>query len=886
MTKQVSLTKTTCPYCGVGCGVSVPAGTGRNTPVEGDASHPANKGRLCSKGSLLGETTGLENRLLHPMRKGVRIGWDDALDEVAAKFSSIIAKDGPDAVAFYVSGQLLTEDYYVANKLMKGFIGSGNIDTNSRLCMSSAVAAHKRAFGEDVVPGCYEDFEEADLVVLVGSNTAWCHPILYRRLLAARESRGTRIVVIDPRRTATCDEADLHLAIRPGADLALFNALFCELALRGGADPDFVSAHTEGLDEALDAARQSHRSVGATAEICGLDVSSLETFIRWFTETERTVTAFSQGINQSQKGVDQVNAIINCHLLTGRIGKPGMGPFSLTGQPNAMGGREVGGLANQLAAHLDFTEDSCSLLGRFWESDRIARSPGLKAVDLFDAVADGRIKALWIMATNPLVSLPNANFIRGALDSCEFVVLSDCIAGTDTAAFADILLPAAAWGEKDGTVTNSERRISRQRPFLPPAGEARPDWWIVSEVARRMGFARAFPYRSPAEIFREHARLSGFGNEGTRCFEISALSSISNEAYDALAPVQWPIRASSGTPRLFSEGGFPAPSGRARFVAATSKDRSPQRENFPLTLNSGRLRDQWHTMTRTGLSPTLGANAPEPMAEIHPQDAHAAGIEDGGFLRVITDYGSAVFRAHVSAGQRPGSVFVPIHWSAANSAGSGAGRLVHPECDPLSGQPAFKNTPARIESVRPVWRAFFLSRQEIAPPACGYWARCRVEGGWLYELAGVGPEDKAPDMQVLASASGFECEEIEMRDNKGGALRQARLQGGSLLDCLVLTRTGGLPPRDWLVSLLSSVSLGETERRMLLSCRPAGGQGGEGSIVCACMGVRSAAILAAISDGACDVGALGEITGAGTNCGSCRSEIRKLIEIGLKEKAA
>ncbi|MBX3446701.1 MAG: molybdopterin-dependent oxidoreductase [Parvibaculaceae bacterium] len=880
--KQAPLIRTTCPYCGVGCGVAVPAGGRRNTPVSGDAAHPVNKGRLCSKGSLLGETTGLENRLLHPMKNGARIGWDEALDEVAAKFSSVIAEHGPDAVAFYVSGQLLTEDYYVANKLMKGFIGSGNIDTNSRLCMSSAVAAHKRAFGEDVVPGCYEDFEEADLVILVGSNTAWCHPILYQRLLAARARRGTRIVVVDPRRTATCDEADLHLAIAPGADLALFNALFCELAARGTADRAFVEAYTEGLAGALKAARSAHPSLAGAAKACGLDLDTLETFIRWFSETERVVTAFSQGINQSQSGVDQGNAIINCHLLTGRIGRPGMGPFSLTGQPNAMGGREVGGLANQLAAHLDFSDESCNLLSRFWGSSRVAASPGLKAVDLFDAVADGRVKALWIMATNPVVSLPDADAVRKALKACEFVVLSDCVAGTDTAACADLLLPAAAWGEKDGTVTNSERRISRQRAFVPPAGEARPDWWIVAEVARRMGFADAFAYRGPADIFREHARLSGFENNGRRVFDISSLSGISDAEYDALSPVQWPLREGGGTARLFAEGGFPTPSGRARFAAAAPPQRAgPSR--FPFTLNSGRLRDQWHTMTRTGLSPTLGSNAPEPAAEINGHDAARLGIEDGGLVRIVTAEGAAIFRARVTADQRQGSLFVPIHWSGENSAGSAAGRLAHAARDPLSGQPAFKHTPARAEAVAPVWQAFLLARREIAKPQCGYFARRRVEGGFLYELAGIAAGDAPPDLDSLA---GCTAERIEMHDRHAGALRQANLRDGRLEACLILTRKGKLPSRDWLIGLLAEETLGEDDRRALLTACGAGAAGAEGRIVCACMGVRAGAIHAAIAEGAGDVAAIGDCTGAGTNCGSCRPEIRLLIAQHEKDEAA
>ncbi|HUP92454.1 MAG TPA: molybdopterin-dependent oxidoreductase [Solimonas sp.] len=499
--------RSTCPYCGVGCGVLASA-----REVVGDPQHPANAGKLCVKGSALGETLGLEGRLLYPEVEKQRVSWDTALAHVADGFRKMIAEHGPDAVAFYVSGQLLTEDYYVANKLMKGYIGSANIDTNSRLCMSSAVAGHKRAFGEDLVPVSYEDLELADLVVLVGSNTAWCHPILFQRIEAARERRPQmKLVVIDPRRTATCETADLHLPIRPGTDVALFNGLLAFLHEHGVADSGFVERHTQGVEAAL-ASAQAGSDVAKVARACGLDPAAVSEFFRLFARTPRVVTAFSQGVNQSSSGTDKVNAIINCHLLTGRIGKPGAGPFSITGQPNAMGGREVGGLANTLAAHLDFEPAHRALVQEFWGSPRIAARPGLKAVDLFGAIHAGQVKAVWIMATNPVVSLPDADRVRAALAKCELVVVSDVVRATDTSALAHVLLPAAAWGEKDGSVTNSERRISRQRKFLPLPGEARPDWWIVCEVARRMGFADGFAFESAHEVFDEHCRLSGYGN--------------------------------------------------------------------------------------------------------------------------------------------------------------------------------------------------------------------------------------------------------------------------------------------------------------------------------------------------------------------------------------
>ena len=522
--------------------------TGRAArPFAGDGDHPANFGRLCSKGAALGETLGLDTRLLHPMlrRDGalVRTGWDTALDQVADGFKRVVERDGPNAVAFYLSGQLLTEDYYVANKLMKGFLGSANVDTNSRLCMASSVAGHRRAFGADTVPGLYEDLDQADLIVLVGSNAAWCHPVLFQRMQQNRRERGARLVVIDPRRTATAEEADLHLAIKPGMDTALFCGLLARLADRDAFDRRYVTQHTTGFEAALQRAVEIAPDIEAVAHITGLDAADIQRFYALFAATPRTVTCYSQGVNQSAQGTDKVNAIINCHLATGRIGKEGMGPFSLTGQPNAMGGREVGGLANQLAAHMNFSPAEIDRVRRFWNAPHIATHEGLKAVQMFEAIERGEIKALWVMATNPAVSLPRAGAMRDALKKLELFVVSENVLSNDTVnAGAHVLLPAAAWGEKDGTVTNSERRISRQRRFLPLPGEAQPDWWIVSEVARRMGFADAFAYRSAADIFREHAALSAFENGGTRDFDLGALATISDAAFDALDPVVWPCR--------------------------------------------------------------------------------------------------------------------------------------------------------------------------------------------------------------------------------------------------------------------------------------------------------------------------------------------------------
>src|ERR1700759_1443888 len=494
---------TTCPYCGVGCGVlATPDGNG-GASISGDPEHPANFGRLCSKGSALGETLTLDSRLLYPRircSKGrrERWAWSDALDHVAHRLQHIVARDGAKAVAFYLSGQMLTEDYYVANKLMKGFIGSANVDTNSRPCMASSVAGHRRGFGADTVPGCYEDIDEADLLVLVGSNAAWCHPVTFLRMLANKSKRGARMIVIDPRRTNTAEDAELFLGLKPGTDTALFSGLLVHLADNGALDRAYIEAHTSGFDEALARARSIAGSAAATALATGLTEADVAAFFKMFRETERTVTMYSQGVNQSAQGTDKVNAIINCHLATGRIGKTGTGPFSLTGQPNAMGGREVGGLANQLAAHMNFTPPDIDRVRRFWKAPRIATHEGLKAVQMFEAIARGEIKALWVMGTNPEVSLPNADGVREALKKLELFVISENVMSNDTVdAGAHVLLPAQAWGEKSGTVTNSERRISRQRAFLKPAAEAKPDWWILSETAKRLGFGAAFEINSP-----------------------------------------------------------------------------------------------------------------------------------------------------------------------------------------------------------------------------------------------------------------------------------------------------------------------------------------------------------------------------------------------------
>jgi assimilatory nitrate reductase catalytic subunit len=854
--------RTTCAYCGVGCGIAATVTGEREVAIAGDPLHPANRGKLCSKGTHLGETLGLEGRLLHPEIAGKRTSWDKAIRQVARRFSDTIARHGPDSVAFYVSGQLLTEDYYVANKLMKGFIGSANIDTNSRLCMSSAVAGQTRAFGEDVVPAGYDDLEAADLIVLVGSNTAWCHPVVYQRIMAARAQRGTRLVVIDPRRTETCEEADLHLALRPGSDIALLNGLLAHCRDAGALDTAFLQQSVTVPDGFWDQLDQG-TDLWSTAAACDVAPADLRAFYELFVAHPRTVTLFSQGINQSIRGTDQVNAIINLHLATGRIGKPGAAPFSITGQPNAMGGREVGGLATTLAAHRDFAPDNVADVKRFWAAPRMAHKPGLKAIDLFRQIGEGRIKALWVMATNPAVSLPDATRVREALATCPFVVVSDCMAETDTSHYAHVKLPALAWAEKDGTVTNSERTISRQRALLAPPGEARADWWIVSQVARAMGWRDAFAYDRPADIYREHARLSAYRNDGQRLFDLGDHGALTNAQYDALEPVRW-----GGTP--FADGRFPTPDGNARLVPVARPEAEAILPRWPLTLNTGRYRDHWHTMTRTGLSPRLSQHRREPLVEIHPLDADACGIEERALVRVTTPQGESVFRAAISSGQRRGEVFVPIHWTDRQSSGGRAGLLPRPLVDPHSGQPGFKATPARVEPLVAEWHGFLITRDCPGSLPALYATRVRVAQGWLVELAGNG------DPAAFAKAVLPKGERVEILDRGRGETRIAIVRQGRLEAVLYASRSGSLPEREWLIGQLAATS--EASPTELLAGRPARALPQRGPIVCACFDVGLATIVAAIrQQRLVSVEAVGEALSAGTNCGSCKPAIRRLI---------
>ncbi|WP_336814409.1 nitrate reductase [Bosea sp. MMO-172] len=881
-------THTTCPYCGVGCGVlATPNGLG-NATIAGDAEHPANRGRLCSKGSALGETLGLGSRVLHPLKRNQdggydRVRWSEALDAVAVGLRSISAEHGPEAIAFYLSGQLLTEDYYVANKLAKGFIGTPHVDTNSRLCMSSTVAAQRRVFGSDTVPGSYEDFDSADLIVLVGSNTAWCHPVLFRRMQDNRRERGARLVVLDPRITATAEDADMAMVLKPGSDSALFAGLLAHIADRGLIDRSYVARHVTGFDEALANAREIAPHLAAVSALTGRPEAQIATFYELWVSTPHVITAWSQGVNQSAQGTDKVAAILNCHLATGRIGRPGCGPFSLTGQPNAMGGREVGGLANMLAAHMGYAPEDIDRVRRFWAAPNMARREGLKAVQMLEAAVERRIRAMWVMATNPAVSLPNADKVRTALGGLDLFVVSENVISNDTlAAKPHYILPAAAWGEKDGTVTNSERRISRQRAFLPLPGDVKPDWWIICEVARRLGFAEAFTYAGPQAIYGEHAALSAFENEGTRDFDIGAHACLSKAAYDALRPVQWPVPAHrpEGTARLFGDGGFFGPGGRAQMrPLAMPKLGSTVSEAFPLLLNTGRVRDHWHTMTRTGLSPRLSAHIAEPSVYAHPADIARFGLVEGGFSRLSSAYGSAVLKVVADAGASEGSLFAPIHWSGETTSNARIGALTQPLCDPFSGQPEMKATPVSAGPVAYRFEGFILSRDPFSLPEQSWWARLAVQGGEGRLFATNAPIDAvAVLMRDRFGAEGL----TELIDRHGGSYRCAVLRDGQLQAALFLAPAGRAPLWDTVKAVFADPTAAVDNRLALLSGRVPGGAD-PGPIVCACFGVGLNAIRAAFETGAATAEEIGQQLKAGTNCGSCLPEIRR---IGAQARAS
>jgi assimilatory nitrate reductase catalytic subunit len=863
--------KTTCAYCGVGCGIRL-SREGERWQLQGDEDHPANGGALCVKGASLLESLAFPDRLLYPRWLGQRIGWEEALDTLADRLAAIMAESGPQAIGIYLSGQLTTEDYYVANKLMKGYLGSANVDTNSRLCMSSAVVAHQRAFGEDLVPACYEDLELADLVVLTGANTAWTHPVLFRRLQQARARRPElRLVVLDPRRTMTAEQGDLHLALKPGSDVALWNGLCRYLLDSDGWDQAYVAQHVSGFEALAAALDDPAWQLDEVARSCGLSRSDLLGFYQLFARTPRTVTLFCQGINQSNQGVDKANAIINAHLLCGRIGKPGAAPFSMTGQPNAMGGREVGGLATQLAAHMGFGEEECDRVQRFWGSPTIVRGPGHKAVELFEAVHRGEVRALWVLGTNPAVSLPDGNRVREALSRCELLVVSEVTANTDTARLAHLLLPAAAWGEKSGTVTNSERTISRQRAFLPLPGEARPDWWALTRLARRLGFGEGFAYEHEHEIFCEHAALSGFENDGARQFDISGLARLSRAEFEALEPLSWPVNADwpRGRARLFEDGRFATPDGRARLLPL-AQHFPPQPEAGPgedlsLLLNSGRLRDQWHTMTRTGHVPRLQEAEPWPRVRVGAASLLALGAREGDLVRLHNELGEALLLVGLDEGLREGEAFLPMHWTDSQCSQGAVNRLIAAVVDPLSGQPMFKQGRVQARAQPTRWQGLWCGRHDWREPV-DWWARRPLPEG---------------NCTLLASWSDSPQGLWQRLGSKGHWLRLPLKEGwlalalaGDRIEGILLV---GERRPDIKVDLLASL-LGTPLQAGALSQTLSLALAGESRLVCSCLRVSEQRIVdAIIRQGVSELAGLQALLGCGSNCGTCLPEIDKLL---------
>ena len=616
------------------------------------------------------------------------------------------------------------------------------------------------------------------------------------------------------------------------------------------------------------------------AETCGLTILQVETFYEWFAQTEKTVTAWSQGVNQGFDGTDRVNAVINVHLATGRIGLPGCGPLSLTGQPNAMGGREVGGLANQLAAHMDFSDDDIDRVQRFWQAPNIARKPGLTAVDMFSALERGDIRFIWIMGTNPAVSMPDGNKVREALDKCEHVIVSDCMSGTDTGAYADILLPAAPWSEKDGTVTNSERRVSRQRAIFPLAGLARPDWWIVSRVAQKLGFQEFFNYQKPVEIFREHAALSAFENnreQRFRYFNLGTLKSISSFDYERMNPVCWPIPENdTGTgggeaKRLFSSGQFNSADGRAKFVVPEESEEVTRDKQYPLILNTGRIRDQWHTMTRTARSPRLNRHIDEPYVQVHPADAQSLNVENGRLAQLESRQGKAVVRVKVDDSVCVGQVFMPMHWTHELCPSGLVGPVVHNRTDPLSRQPDSKATPVSLMPLVVDWYGVLFIRKPVVIPCVTYACAIREESCWRYELGVRGDasflRELLPEGQRLTLSSRTQL------------LREAVYDADGLQGMLILSSRPLELDRHWLHQQFSEAS-------SLIDWRVISGRSCDGSqlgpVVCTCFGVTKGEICSAVREqGLGSVSELGKALKAGTNCGSCVPELKKLVrEVG------
>jgi len=715
--------QTTCCYCGVGCGIVVNKDAQGRITVEGDKNHPVNKGMLCSKGMNLHYTVmDTSDRLLYPeMRYSrnqprQRVSWDVALERTAAVFKTLIDKYGPDSVAFYASGQCLTEEYYVVNKLIKGFIGSNNIDTNSRLCMSSAVVGYKMSLGEDSVPVSYDDLELADCIFVAGANPAWCHPILWRRVEAAREKNpNIKIIVSDPRKTQTCSIANVHLQLNPGTDVTLHHAIGRCLIEEGDIDIEFIKDHTEGFEKYRSTVFE--RTVEEAAAICGVDENDIRLAASYIGNAKGFITMWTMGLNQSVIGVNKNLSLINLNLITGHIGKPGSGPFSLTGQPNAMGGREVGGLANLLPAHRDLSHEAHrNEVEKFWQIPlgTIQPKPGLTATEMFEALNDGKLKAIWILCTNPLISLPDVRIAEEGLKKAKFVVVQEVSSKPETLKYADVVLPAAAWIEKEGTMTNAERRISYLSKVIDAPGEALADAAIICRFAQKMGYP-GFDYKNVGEIYAEHAALTAGTN-----IDVSALN------FDILKEkrsVQWPYTKminGYGTKRLFTDKKFHTASQKAIIHSFPDANESEKPNgDYPLVLTTGRIRDQWHTMSKTGKVNKLKQHISEAFLEMNPEDATKRGIEENALVEVFNTRGNVRVKAKLSEDIKKGVCFLPIHWGKIlNSDLNRANNLTNNLVDPKSKEPDFKFSAVQV------WR-YKKPKQKIivigaGAGACGF----------------------------------------------------------------------------------------------------------------------------------------------------------------------
>ena len=694
---------TMCPYCGVGCGLLVQVRDGSVTKVKGDPAHPASLGDLCAKAVHLPPVLRAADRLLHPhvrVRRDAtleRVPWELALRHAADRVREVVRTHGPDAVAFYASGQLLTEEYYLAAKLARGFVGTNNFDTNSRLCMASAAAGYARSLGSDGPPASYADIDQADCFLLLGTNTADCHPVTFKRIKRRKREApdGVTVIVVDPRWTETADLADLHLSLRPGSDIALLNAMLHVLWRENLLDPRFIAEHTTGW-EALRAVIERYPPERGAA-LTGLSADVIVTAARGFGRARAALSLWSMGINQSHVGTDKNAAIINLHLATGQIGRPGAGPLSLTGQPNAMGGRETGGLAHLLPGYRLVTDAAArAAVERHWAipAGRLPSTPGRSALDIFEGLASGEVRAVWIVCTNPAASMPDVDLVEKALRQADLVIVQDAYHPTETTRFADVLLPAAQWPEKDGVMTSSERRLTYLPKLVDPPGEALPDTAILTRFAREMGWKEAFPCESACEIFDEFAALTA----GAVC----DYSGVSHARLRSDGPLQWPVPTTDhpGTARLYTDGRFPTPDGRARFVAVEHADPLEAPDGrFPMVLTTGRVRDHWHTRTRTGKAPALAARTPEPILEVNLGDARRGGIQDGDFVEVTSRRGKAVAQCRVSAAIREGTCFLPFHWGREAGLYKSANNLTSSGRDPLSRQPELKACAVRLRRV-------------------------------------------------------------------------------------------------------------------------------------------------------------------------------------------